>query len=71
VASNLFAAMIAHSLVGLTALVPRIGYDRATRIARHAHVHGLDLRPAALEAGCISAADHDTWVDLRGMSEPV
>jgi fumarate hydratase class II len=64
-------SMIAHSLVGVTALVPHIGYDRAALIARHAHVHGLDLRQAALDAGGVSAADYDKWVDVRGMSEPV
>jgi fumarate hydratase class II len=63
-------AMIANSLVGVTALVPHIGYDRAARIARHAHAQGLDLRQAALEVGGVSAADYDAWVDLRGMSAP-
>lgn len=63
--------MIAHSLVGVTALVPHIGYDRASRIARHAHAHGLDLRQAALDAGDISAAEYDAWsVDFDRAGAP-
>ena len=60
-------ALVAHSLIGVTALVPHIGYDRASRVARHAHAHGLGLRQAALEAGGITAADSDAWV---GDAEP-
>jgi fumarate hydratase class II len=63
-------SMILHSLVGVTALVPHIGYDRACRIAGHAHAHGLDLRQAALAAGGVSAADYDTWVNVHGMAAP-
>jgi fumarate hydratase class II len=63
-------SMIVHSLFGVTALVPHIGYDRATRIARHAHVHGLDLKQAALEVGSVSAVEYDAWVDIRRMSVP-
>jgi fumarate hydratase class II len=62
--------MIEHSLIGVTALVPHIGYDRAAKIARHAHVQGLDVRQAALDVGGISVADYDAWVDLQGMSAP-
>jgi fumarate hydratase, class II len=63
-------SMIEHSLMGVTALVPHIGYDRAAKIARHAHVQGLDLRQAALDIGGVSAAEFDAWVDLQGMSAP-
>ncbi len=61
-------AMIANSLSGVTALVPHTGYDRASRIAQHAHAKGLCLRQAALEVGGISAAEYDAWVDMRRMS---
>jgi fumarate hydratase class II len=63
-------SMLAHSLMGVTALVPHIGYDRATGIARHAHAHGLDLRQAALAVGGVSAAEYDAWVDVRRMLAP-
>jgi len=63
-------SMVAHSLMGVTALVPYIGYDRAARIARHAHDHRLELRQAALDVGGVSAAEYDAWVDMRRMATP-
>jgi fumarate hydratase class II len=63
-------AMLEHSLMGVTALVPHIGYDRASQIARHAQTQGLDLRQAALNTGAVSAADFDTWVNARRLWAP-
>jgi len=64
------ADLLQRSLMLVTALVPHIGYDRAALIARHAQAHGLDLRQAALEAGGISAADYEAWVDVQRMLRP-
>ena len=55
-------SMVRNSLMAVTSLVPHIGYDRASRIARHAHAHGLALRQAAFDAEGISAAEYDAWV---------
>jgi fumarate hydratase, class II len=63
-------SMIEHSLVAVTALVPHIGYDRAAKIARHAHAHGIDLKQAALDVGAVSDADYRTWLDVQRMSAP-
>jgi fumarate hydratase class II len=63
-------ALLAQSLMRVTALVPHIGYDRAAAIARHADAHGLSLRDAALAVGDVSAADFDAWVDVRRMLGP-
>ena len=63
-------SMLKYSLIGVTALVPHIGYDRAAKIARHAHAQGLDVKQAALDVGGVSVADYDAWVDLHGMSAP-
>lgn len=63
-------SMIEHSLMGVTALVPHIGYDRAAKIARHAHVQRIGLKQAALDIDGISAAEYDVWVDLQRMSSP-
>ncbi|GCL64668.1 class II fumarate hydratase [Pseudaquabacterium pictum] len=63
-------ALVGNALVGVTALVPHIGYDRASHLARHAQAQGMPLRQAALELGGISAADYDAWVDLRRMAMP-
>jgi fumarate hydratase class II len=59
-------AMVGNSLMGVTALVPHIGYDRASRIAHHAQAHGMALRHAALDVGGVSAADYDAWVGVDG-----
>jgi len=63
-------ALLAHSLMGVTALTPHIGHDRAARIARHAHLHGLDLREAALTVGGLRAEEVDAWLDVRRMIDP-
>jgi len=54
----------------VTALTPYIGYDRAGKIAKHAHQHGLSLREAALGIGGLSAEDFDRWVDPVQMLGP-
>ena len=56
------AALLAHSLMLVTALNPHIGYDRAAAIAKHAHAGNLSLREAALELGFVTAAQFDDWV---------
>jgi fumarate hydratase class II len=62
--------LLSRSLMLVTALAPHIGYDRAARVAKHAHSSGLSLREAALAVGGISAADFDAWVDPRRMLAP-
>jgi len=61
---------LGRSLMLVTALVPHIGYDRAAKVARHAHAQGLALRDAAIEVGGLSGAQFDTWVDARRMLGP-
>jgi fumarate hydratase class II len=51
-----------RSLMLVTALAPRIGYDAAARIAKAAHATGKTLREAALELGLVTAAQYDEWV---------
>ena len=55
-------ALMQSSLMLVTALVPHIGYDRASAIAKRAHESGTTLRAAALELGAVSASDFDAWV---------
>jgi fumarate hydratase class II len=61
------AALLAQSLMLVTALSPHIGYDRAAQIAKDAHRHGTTLRDAALASGEVSAADFDAWVQPAAM----
>ncbi len=53
---------VERSLMLVTALNPRIGYDNAAKIARHAHRTGTSLREAALALGLVSAEQFDEWV---------
>jgi fumarate hydratase, class II len=59
--------MLARSLMLVTALSPVIGYDRAAAIAHKAHVEGLTLKEAALQAGCIDEKQFDEIVDPKKM----
>ena len=59
-----------RSLMLVTALVPRIGYDRAAQIAKAAHVNGTTLREEALGQGVISPEDFDAIVRPEAMLAP-
>jgi fumarate hydratase class II len=58
------------SLMLATALVPAIGYDRAAKVARKAHVDGTTLREAALALGVLSADEFDRLVVPSRMLGP-
>ncbi|MGE5129140.1 MAG: class II fumarate hydratase [Sphingomonadaceae bacterium] len=62
------AELVERSLMLVTALAPRIGYDRAAEIAKKAHREGTTLREAALALGYVSAQDFDRWVRPRDMT---
>ncbi|MGE3774966.1 MAG: class II fumarate hydratase [Gammaproteobacteria bacterium] len=64
------AELMSRSLMLVTALTPHIGYERAARIAKHAHDTGTSLREAALAMGGIGAEQFDAWVDPRRMLGP-
>ncbi len=59
------AALLARSLIGVTALVPHIGHDRAAAIARHAVAQDLSLAEAARAVAGLSAEDIAAWTDPR------
>jgi fumarate hydratase class II len=56
-----------NSLMLVTALNPHIGYDKAAKIAKHAHTKGLTLRAAALELGLVTGEQFDDWVKPEAM----
>jgi fumarate hydratase class II len=64
------AELVGESLMLVTALAPRIGYDRAAQVAKHAHARGSTLRAAALELGFVSAEEFDAWVRPEDMIGP-
>jgi fumarate hydratase class II len=62
--------LLGNSLMLVTALAPRIGYDKAAAIAKKAHKEGLTLKQSALNLGHVSDADFDEWVKPEDMCEP-
>lgn len=59
-----------QSLMLVTALSPKLGYDKAAKVAHHAHEHDLSLKQACLELGYISALEFDQALDLEKMVNP-
>jgi len=58
-----------RSLMLVTALAPKYGYDKAAKIAKTAHKNGTTLREEALKEG-ISEADFDAIVRPENMISP-
>lgn len=54
--------LVDNSLMLVTALAPVIGYDNASKIAKHAHTTGMTLRAAALDLGLVDETTYDTHV---------
>ena len=54
--------LVQRSLMLVTALNPRIGYDKAAKIAKQAHASGSTLREAAVGSGWVTAEQFDAWV---------
>ena len=55
-------ALLHGSLMLVTALAPRIGYDKAAEIAKKAHREDTTLREAALALGYVTGQQFDDWV---------
>ena len=64
------AENLAKSLMLVTALNPRIGYDKAVRIGKLALAENLTLKEAAGRLGFVSAEDFDRWVRPEDMTSP-
>ncbi len=61
---------VKNSLMLVTALSPKIGYDNAAKLAHTAHVDHSSLKEAALKLGLISEADFDALVKPEDMTHP-
>jgi fumarate hydratase, class II len=59
-----------RSLMLVTALAPKIGYDKAARIAKAAHANGTTLREEAIRSGFVTADEFDKTIDPRKMVRP-
>jgi fumarate hydratase class II len=64
------AKYLGESLMTVTALTPKIGYDKSAEIAKKAHHEGSTLKEAALSLGYISGEDFDKFVVPVNMTHP-
>ncbi|MGD9903527.1 MAG: class II fumarate hydratase [Vicinamibacterales bacterium] len=63
-------AALDRSLMLVTALAPRIGYDAAATIAKTAHTNGTTLREEAVGGGYVTDAEFDAIVRPETMIGP-
>ena len=56
-----------NSLMLVTALNTKIGYDKAAEIAKKAHKEGSTLKEAAIALGYVTEKDFDAWVRPEDM----
>ena len=61
---------VKNSLMLVTALAPKVGYDKAAQIAHTAHVEHSSLREAALKLGYLTGEEFDQLVKPEKMTHP-
>ena len=64
------AAALERSLMLVTALAPKIGYDNAAKIAKTAHKNGTTLREEAVGGGYVTDEEFDAVVRPEKMIAP-
>ena len=62
--------LLNSSLMLVTALAPKIGYDKAAKIAKSALKNNTSLKEEAIRSGLISEKDYDRIVDPKKMIHP-
>jgi fumarate hydratase class II len=62
--------LMERSLMLVTALAPRIGYDNAAKVAKSAHARGTTLKEEALRLGFVTSAEFDRLVQPEKMTRP-
>ncbi len=63
-------SLLDNSLMLVTALSPRIGYDNAAKIAKLAHKNGTTLKHEAIKSGMISEKEFTKIVNPKKMIRP-
>ena len=63
-------SLLENSLMLVTALSPRLGYDNAAKIAKSAHKNGTSLKVEALKTGLITEKDFLKIVNPKKMTRP-
>ena len=59
-----------NSLMLVTALAPKVGYDKCAQIAHTAHVDASSLREAALKLGYLTGEEFDQLAQPEKMTKP-
>ena len=54
----------------VTALTPKIGYDKAANIAKLAHKNGTTLKEEVIKAGLLKEKEYDKIMDPMKMTKP-
>jgi len=62
--------LLDNSLMLVTALAPKIGYDRAASIAKTAHKNGTTLKHEVIKAGLINDKEYDKIMSPMKMTRP-
>jgi fumarate hydratase class II len=62
--------LMSRSLMLITSLAPRIGYENAAKVAKAAHVNGTTLREEAVRLGLVTAEEFDALVRPDKMTQP-
>jgi fumarate hydratase class II len=62
--------LMQRSLMLVTALSPKIGYDKAAQVAKAAHANGTTLREEAIRLGFVTGAEFDRMVRAEKMTRP-
>ena len=58
------------SLMMVTALAPRIGYDNAAKIAKRALINNTTLKEETLKSGLINKKDYDLIINPIKLTKP-
>jgi fumarate hydratase class II len=62
--------LMERSLMLVTALAPKIGYDNAAKVAKSAHTRGTTLKEEAVRLGFVSADEFERLVQPSKMTHP-
>jgi len=63
-------AYLDNSLMLVTALAPKIGYDNAASIAKKAHKNETTLKEEAIKSGLVNSKEYDKIVNPKKMTKP-
>ena len=61
---------VKNSLMLVTALSPKIGYDKSAKVAHVAHEEGISLREACVKLGFLTGEEFDALVRPETMTKP-